>query len=310
MDVLTHAVTGALAGRASGETRAGTLLVWAAAAAAPDLDGLSGLAGRVAYYTHHRALLHSVAGAAAMVLVAVLLARRLDLGSRRQAAAIAAAAVSSHLLIDAMTSFGTELWFPVSRARTEWDVLFIVDAAFTALAILFLALSWRLSRRAAGWARIGLAALLLYTGGAALSRGIVESRVEDGQAAGVLPRGRVDVLPQPPSAGVWAAYITTGDAIWAGRVGLLDPQPDLIRYAAPVPDTRLDTAMATPAAARFLSFARFPHVSRSDTGGGTTFVLEDLRFSMSGLEHSNWWYGVRVEVGADGRVRYAGFANP
>jgi len=310
MDVLTHAVTGALVGRASGETRAGTLLVWAAAAAAPDLDGLSGLAGRIAYYTHHRAVLHSVAGAVLLTLLVVLLARRLGLGSRHRAAAIGAAAVSSHLLIDAMTSFGTELWFPFSRARSEWDVLFIVDPAFTALAILFLALSWRLSRRAAGWARVGLAALLLYTGGAAVSRGIVESRVEAEQAAGALPPGRVEVLPQPPSAGVWAAYVTTGDATWAGRVGLLDRKPKLLRYAAPVPDSRLDTAVATPAASRFLSFARFPHVSRTDTGGGTTFVFEDLRFSMSGLEQSNWWYGVRVEVGADGRVRYAGFANP
>ncbi len=309
MDALTHAMTGALVGRAAGQSGASRLMVWAAAAAAPDLDALSALAGRAAYYTLHRVALHSVAGIALIALAAGMLARRLGL-SRRTAAAIAAGAASSHLLLDAATSFGTEIWFPFSRARIEWDVLFIVDLAFSGLALLFLFLSWRLAEHGNAWARVGVAALVLYTGAAGIGRGVVESRVRAAQADGVLPEGAVAVLPQPPSAGVWAAFIRTPEGSWAGRVSVTDAPPRLRHYSEPAHDALLDAALGTPAARRFLSFARFPHISRTEASQATTFLFEDLRFSLSGWEHSNWWYGVRVDVGPDNRVQYAGFANP
>jgi inner membrane protein len=311
MDTITHAMTGLLIGHAAGEVGPGRRALWALTAMAPDLDSVAGLAGRAAYYEYHRAALHSLPGAALLAVAAGVVFRRLGLGRWRQGTAIAAVALASHLLLDTATSFGTRLWFPFDRTSVHWDLLFTFDPAFSALLIVCLGLSWVTASHRRAWGLIGLAVLVLYTGAAAVCRHLAEASVRAEQAAGHLPPGAVTGLPQPFWAGSWAVFVNADDAVWAGPVQVGVPgRPMLEPYRRPVRDRLLETALATPAAKRFLGFARFPHVARVDHSDGATFNFQDLRFSVSGWEHSNWWYGVRVDVGRDGVVRYAGFANP
>jgi len=311
MDIVTHAMAGLLIGHAAGEAAPGRRALWALAAMAPDLDSVAGLAGRAAYYEYHRAALHGLPGAAVLAVAAGILFRRLGLGSCRQGTAIAGVAMASHLFLDAATSFGTGLRFPFAQTRTHWDLLFTVDLAFSTLLLAFVGLSWVVGSHRRAWGRIGIAVLALYVGAAAGCRGLVETSVRAEQAAGHLPPGAVAALPQPPWAGSWAAFVNAEDAVWAGRVNLgRKGSPHLSQYRAPPHDGLLETALATAAAKRFLGFARFPHVTRVDNVDGAAFTFQDLRFSFSGWERSNWWYGVRVDMARDGVVRYAGFANP
>jgi len=153
--------------------------------------------------------------------------------------------------------------------------------------------------------------ITVYVLAAGLLRDRAEATVTKAQAAGQLPAGSVSAIPQPPWIGRWAVFIEGEDAIWAGSLDLITQRrPRVVRYSYPERDRYLLTAISTPEAVRFLRFARYPCLSRVDGPDGTVFELEDLRFSMSGWEQSNRWFGICVEVGRDGTVRYAGFSNP
>jgi hypothetical protein len=311
VDTLTHGVVGVLVAHAAGETGPWRRALWAGAAMAPDLDGLAGLAGRSGYYQYHGVVLHNLLGVSLVALGIGAIFVRHGWAPWKKGVVIAAAVMASHLILDAATSLGPALWFPFTRTRTHWDLLFLVDLAFSALLVTFVWLSGGSGVRQRMWGRVGLGVLAAYLGIAATCRGVVESAVRAEQAGGHLPQGSIGVIPQPPGLGSWAAFVTTTDGTWAGRVtvGSVEPR-ELKLYQPPALDSQLATALATSAVQRFLAFARFPYVSRKDSPDGSSFTFEDLRFSFSGWERSNWWYGVRVDVAPNGIVRYAGFANP
>ncbi len=311
MDPVTHAAVGVLLGHAAGDVTPARRAAWALSAVVPDLDALAGLAGRAAYYECHRVALHSVAGGAVLAVLLGALLRRFRVTTFCRGTALAGVAVASHLAMDALTSFGTALWYPFDNAEVHGDLLFSIDAVVSALLLVSIALSRTDGRKARTWARAGIASLLVYVGLAAATRRSVTAIILGEQAGGRLPAGAVAVLPQPPWIGAWAAFVRADDATWAGPVTLRDGQrPVLNAYRHPDRDERLAVALGTPAARRFMRFARFPHVDRADAREGSSFDFQDLRFSISGWERSNRWYGVRVDVDAGGRVSYAGFSHP
>lgn len=311
MDPVTHAAVGVLIGHAAGDVTPGRRTAWALSALAPDLDAVAGIAGRTAYYEFHRAAFHSLAGGAILAVIAGTCLRRSGVTTFGRGAAIAGAAIASHLALDALTSFGTALWYPFSQAQVHGDLLFSIDAVVSTLLLASIALSRAGDRHARTWARAGLVALSLYAGLAAVARHAAGAVVSGEQAAGQLPPGAVAVLPQPPWIGTWAAFVSATGATWAGPVTLGNPsRPALVEYRVPVRDALLAAAIGTPAAQRFMGFARFPHVSRTESLDGASFDFQDLRFSISGWERSNRWYGVRVDVRRSGSVAYAGFSHP
>ncbi len=86
--------------------------------------------------------------------------------SWRTLAAIWAASIASHILLDLATSWGTMVWAPLSHARVSWDLVFIIDFTLTAIVVGPQALAWiyRRSqtaprRAAAMWVIFSLCAL-------------------------------------------------------------------------------------------------------------------------------------------------------
>ncbi len=65
-------------------------------------------------------------------------------------------------LLDACTSYGTQLLWPFSSARIAWNIISIIDPVFT-LTILIL-LGFSIGRRAPAWSRIACGFALLYLG--------------------------------------------------------------------------------------------------------------------------------------------------
>lgn len=145
MDPLTHALTGATIGYAvSGSRRA--LLLGAAAALAPDLDVfIRSTNDPLLAIEHHRGFTHSLAFAPiGAAIVALLLGKR---GHRRGAWVAALAAWLSHSLLDAATTYGTQLFWPFSRSRVGLDVISIIDPIFTLVMLLGLIAAFRARRR-------------------------------------------------------------------------------------------------------------------------------------------------------------------
>jgi len=164
MDPVTHGIAGALLGKGFFSEREEKVAIFAATLGAifPDIDIFyEGYAEFVhhdplAIVKYHRAITHSFVGLPFFaVLLAALTPPVLNWLKRRYSrlqdweappfwllTVIYGVGIASHILLDAMTSFGTRMWFPISSRRVAWDLLFIIDFAFTTIILAPQVIAW------------------------------------------------------------------------------------------------------------------------------------------------------------------------
>jgi membrane-bound metal-dependent hydrolase YbcI (DUF457 family) len=187
MDPITHGIAGSLLGKGFFSKREAKVAIFAATLGAvfPDVDIFVDAITRdpLSIVKYHRALTHSfVAMPFFAMLLAALTPPALNWLKRRYPALhdweaprfwkltlIYMVGIASHIILDGMTSFGTRMWWPVSKERVSWDMLFIVDFAFTTIILLPQVVAWtysdpaRARRRAArNWVLFTIAAFLLW----------------------------------------------------------------------------------------------------------------------------------------------------
>ena len=158
MDPVTHGITGALLGKGYFSDRSGRVAIFAATLGAlfPDVDVVADAISRdpLAIIKYHRGITHSFAGlpffAALLAGLTRWAARRLkiDAPSWGVLTLIYGVGIASHILLDGMTSFGTRMLTPFSQKRVAWDLLFIIDLAFSATVLLPQVIAWVYSDRA------------------------------------------------------------------------------------------------------------------------------------------------------------------
>jgi membrane-bound metal-dependent hydrolase YbcI (DUF457 family) len=153
MDTITHAFAGALLGKGLFTTRRSesptehsqqsgvAIFAVTLASAFPDIDVFynSFAHDPLGTLKYHRYVTHSIL---MLPFWALLLTPLIRWGARRfgftppsflWTALATGVGIASHILLDLVTSFGTMIWSPLSRVRPAWDIIFIVDFAFTAL---------------------------------------------------------------------------------------------------------------------------------------------------------------------------------
>lgn len=187
MDPVTHGIAGALIGKAffANDARASSprehelhvprtakfastarVAIFAATLGAifPDVDVFvdSFSHDPLAIARYHRGFTHSFVGLPIFALALAWLTRlffhwyaagrgREDWTPPSFAAlfGIYAAGIASHILLDALTNFGTRILNPFSKDRVAWDCLFIIDFVFTALLLVPQLAAWSHHRREA-----------------------------------------------------------------------------------------------------------------------------------------------------------------
>lgn len=166
MDPITHGLLGAVTGQVSARKKLGNkaILVGAAAAMAPDLDIFIRSANNPSIMMfYHRNFTHALSfiplGGAIIALLFLLCFKSL----RAQWPWVFLAAIlayATHGLLDACTSYGTMLYWPFSNTRVAWDLISIIDPAFTM--ILFLGVGLSYIYKSSRPALIALILALLY----------------------------------------------------------------------------------------------------------------------------------------------------
>src|ERR1700682_1911076 len=155
MDTITHGIAGALIGKAffDGEdllslrtVTAGRVVTLAATigGAFPDADLIGDMlsSNPMLILTWHRSLTHSLLALPCFALLLAALtrwtAKRLGANSPPPAmlVLIYAVGIASHILLDLITSYGTIIWWPLTRTRVSWDLIFIIDFTMTAILLL------------------------------------------------------------------------------------------------------------------------------------------------------------------------------
>ncbi len=123
---------------------------------------------------------------------------------------------ASHGLLDAVTSYGTELLWPFSDTRFAWNLLPIVDPLLTSVMAVLVAASWYFRRQVFAWAFLGWLLLYLMAGfvqrerGTAAMEKVAESRNH--------PVERMVVKPTIGNLVLWRSTYLSRDTVHVDAV--------------------------------------------------------------------------------------------
>ncbi|VXC56058.1 Hydrolase [Pseudomonas sp. 8Z] len=286
MDSITQAVLGAtiqgaLLGRWQGRK---ALLYGAALATLPDLDVFIDYGDAVADMTYHRGFSHSLFVLSGLALLLTWLVRHYrphpGYSSQRLLLTLWLVLIT-HPLLDAFTSYGTQLFWPLMPTPTAWSSIFIIDPLYTLpLIIAVLAgLIGGLHKRSTRIPTIALALSTLYLGFTLAGKYMAEQRVERELAHQGISAERIFATPTPFNSLLWRVIVLDGEDYYEALTGWFDSAPPQLQRL-PL-GTQLRTALAdTPMHQRLDWF----------TGGMLRYdrvddhlIVTDLRLGMTGF---------------------------
>jgi len=313
VDTLTHALSGALLARATAPKDAPPrslprrLAAGFFACAAPDLDIVFALAGPIPYLELHRGPTHSLLLLPFWALVhSWVLAKILrDERGWRALYGITAMGLALHVAGDVITSFGTQILWPLSTWRAAIGTTYIIDLGFTG--IIVAGLIGSLFVKKSRLPSVGTLALLCAYVGVQFTLKQQALRFGEEYAAAHGLRGAsVHADARPVSPFNWtvfvsdesthrfahinlarkepveyrpgdgfirrldAAYLPQDQAIWVSRARYGVADQNLVREA-----------WDSPALGFFRSFALLPALDGA-TADPTCFWFADLRFNTPG----------------------------
>ena len=220
LDPLTQGLLGAAAAQAlfGGRLRH-AWLIGAAGGVLPDADVFLGSqADPLAAIEYHRQFTHSLAFIPVGGAVAALpwLAFRRWRERWKPVLGAAVAGYATHGLLDAFTTYGTQLLWPFSSHRVAWNAVSIVDPVFTLALVVGVVWAARVRTRLPAALALAFCALYLALGAVQRERALgVQERVA---AARGHARARGEVFPTLGNNLVWRSLYQAGDSLYADRV--------------------------------------------------------------------------------------------
>lgn len=286
MDPLSQAVLGAAAAQTGARARELRVaaVVGLLGGMAPDLDVLiRSSRDPLLFLEYHRQFTHALAfipvGSLVVATVLHWLFARRYLAFRRTWL-YAALGYATHGLLDACTSYGTLLLWPFSDARIAWNVVSVIDPAFT-LPLLGL-VAWAGARRWRTAAVLGLAWALAYPALGLLQR-------ERAQAVGMeqaLARGhaplRLEARPSFANILLWKVVYQTEDRFHVDTVRAGFTTRFYPGESVPVLDARRHLAWLSPDSQQARDVERFRWFSNDYLAPHPEDPLQviDMRFSI------------------------------
>ncbi|QJQ94534.1 MULTISPECIES: metal-dependent hydrolase [Halomonadaceae] len=302
MDSLTQAVLGAAVGGAVLGRRLGrkALLIGAALGTLPDLDVLIDYGDAVANFTEHRGFSHSLFVLSGLgTLLAALCSRfapARDIPFRHWWLFFVLC-LTTHPLLDALTTYGTQLWWPLEVHPSGWPVIFIIDPLYTLplLVGVIVALFTGNGRRAPAWGLALSCAYLLFALGA---KAVIESRLEPALAERGLDEAPRLVQPSPFNTLLWRVTLIEGDDHYEGLMGLFDGDAPLQLERFSRGAQWQEQALALPAGERLGWFAGpFLRYEVHDHGDTPALAATDLRLGFPGFHPFTFTLATRDEEG-------------
>ena len=312
MDSLTQIALGAAVGEATlGSKVSKKAPLWGAALGTlPDLDVLANpFVSEMAALAIHRGFTQTllfIALATPLLGMALHRLHAQDGASTRGWGLLVFLTLSTHVVIDCMTSYGTQVFYPFSDYPVIFGTIFVIDPLYTLplllglIVALFYAPSSR-RRRIANYIGIGLSsAYLLATVANKLYIDTVFAQALDRQGHVV---ERVFTKPMPLNNLFWGAIAEDSTGFWIGYYSVLDDSDHIDFQRVPKNHDLLGDARDTEAVARLQWFSRgyFTVSQRNDR-----LYVHDLRFGRSdfgvGTGAAPYVFTFRLIEGARGTV--------
>ncbi|PMR74300.1 metal-dependent hydrolase [Billgrantia endophytica] len=298
MDSLTQVALGAAVGGVVLGRRLGrkAVLIGAALGTLPDLDVFLDYGDAVANITEHRGFTHSLFVLTGLgTLMAALSAR---FSPTRDIAfhhwwLFFVLCLTTHPILDALTTYGTQLWWPLDVAPSAWPIIFIIDPLFTLpLAIgVVVALATGNGRRGPAWGVALSSTYLVFAMGA---KGLVETRLEPVLAdRGLLDAPRL-VQPTPFNTLLWRVTILDGEHHHETLVSVFDGGTRPVFETFDRGAELEPAALASERGQRLDWFAGpFLRYEAREIEGRETLIATDLRLGFPGFHPFSFTLAVR-----------------
>ena len=222
MDSLTQAVLGA--------SIQGALLYGAMLGTLPDLDVIIDYGDAVADMTYHRGFSHSLLVLSLLAVALTVLIRRLRpnpaYSTRRLFLAIWLALIT-HPLLDAFTSYGTQLFWPLQTPPVAWSSVFIIDPLYTVPLLLAVVVGLvRGLRDRPQWLAISALCLSsVYLASTLAGKWMAEQRVQDVLAERGIQSDVLFSSPTPFNSLLWRVTVVDGADYHEALVSWFDERP-------------------------------------------------------------------------------------
>jgi len=223
MDPITQGAFGAIFAQTQGNTKniAKAAVIGGLAGMAPDLDFLiRSTNDSLLALEYHRHFTHSLlfipfGGLICSLVLHPLLARRFGV-SFLQTLLWCIIGFATHGLLDACTSYGTQLLWPLSDKRFAWDIISIIDPLVTLPLLTLIILAAR--RKARRYVVIGIVWLGLYFGFSSYQH---QRALDEGQkfaASRGLNALNIEAKPSFANILIWKIITTTEDFYYVDAV--------------------------------------------------------------------------------------------
>lgn len=299
MDSITQAVLGAsiqgsLLGRWQGRK---ALLYGAMLGTLPDMDVLIDYGDAVAEMTYHRGFSHSLIVLTALALLLTWLTRRFRHNpgySTQRLFFTLWLILLTHPLLDAFTSYGTQLFWPLMPTPTAWSSIFIIDPLYTlplGIAVV-LGLFYGLRDKTAKAPAIALLLSTLYLASTLGGKYMAEQRVEAELARQGIQADALFSTPTPLNSLLWRVVVLEGEYYHETLVGWFDRAPPQLQRLPR--GTRLAAALADSAAHTRLAWFT-DGVLRYDQIG-EHLVVTDIRLGMTGVHPFRFNFAIQQDA--------------
>ncbi|ERI50553.1 hydrolase [Pseudomonas sp. EGD-AK9] len=286
MDSITQAVLGAsiqgaLLGRWQGRK---ALLYGAMLGTLPDLDVVIDYGDAVADMTYHRGFSHSLFVLSGLALLLTWLARRFRPHpgySGRRLLLTVWLILFTHPVLDAFTSYGTQLFWPLMPIPTAWSSLFIIDPLYTLPLLVAVVIGLFNGLREQAWRvpAVALALSTLYIGFSLAGKYMAEQRVEAELARQGIVAEQLFITPTPLNSLLWRVIVLDGEHYHEALVGWFDDAPPQLQRLPRGTQLR-EQLLDSPAHQRLAWFT--DGVLRYDQIGDR-LIVTDLRLGMTGF---------------------------
>jgi len=304
MDPVTHAALGAAVGGLTLGSRLGrkALLLGAAVALVPDLDVLIAYGDGVSDFIHHRGfshslLVHLVVATGVAGLLARIPATR-DIGFGRWWAFLFLV-LATHALLDLLTTYGTQILWPLPVGPLGTASIFVIDPLYT-LPLLITVIAALFYRYAPRLLVVGLVLSTAYAGAGLGLKVWLDHRLQPALTAMELDDNPRLLQPTPFNLLLWRLTVIDDDRFLEAWVGILDEpiRPDFEAFERG--HELEDAALALEDGQRLQWFAgdflRFHR--EQDPAAPDRLVVTDLRLGAPGYfpfafeiaeEHNGKW---------------------
>lgn len=237
MDSITQIALGASVGEAVlGKQIGGRAIMWGGVfGLLPDLDILIPFGDAVRDFTYHRGFSHSLFVLTALTPFFVWMVQKVHpttVRYRNRWFALVFLALITHIFLDCLTVYGTQILWPLPTPPVMWSTIFIIDPVYSIPLIGGVLAALVLSRKRLRGHTVNAVCLALTTLYLAWSVGAklhVNHVVRQSLTTQAIAYERFLTVPGPFNTVLWRVVVMDGDGYYEGFYSLFD-ESDTIRF--------------------------------------------------------------------------------